>query len=42
MLIDAHNHPHYYGYSGEALIQNMEEQGIDKMWLCVSLKEGAI
>ena len=33
MLIDAHNHPHYYGYGGEALIQNMDEQGIDKMWL---------
>ena len=33
MLIDAHNHPHYYGYSGQALLQNMDEQGIDKMWL---------
>ncbi len=33
MLIDAHNHPHYHGYSGKALIQNMDEQGIDKMWL---------
>jgi predicted TIM-barrel fold metal-dependent hydrolase len=33
LLIDAHNHPHYYGYSGQALLQNMDEQGIDKMWL---------
>ena len=33
MLIDAHNHPHYYGYGGKALIQNMDEQGVDKMWL---------
>ena len=42
MLIDAHDHPHYHGYSDKGLIQNMDQQGIDKMWLCVSLTEGAI
>lgn len=33
MLIDAHGHPNYHGYGAERIVQNMDEQGIDKMWL---------
>ena len=33
MIIDAHNHPDYHGYNVENIIQDMDEQGIDKTWL---------
>ncbi|MCX8214148.1 MAG: amidohydrolase family protein [SAR202 cluster bacterium] len=33
MLIDAHNHPDYHGYTVEKIIRDMDEQGIDKTWL---------
>lgn len=33
MLIDAHNHPNWHGYNARKILQNMDEQGIDQMWL---------
>ncbi|MFT5368702.1 MAG: putative TIM-barrel fold metal-dependent hydrolase [Candidatus Latescibacterota bacterium] len=33
MLIDAHNHPNWHGFNAEKILQNMEEQNIDQMWL---------
>ena len=33
MLIDAHNHPDYHGYTAEKIIRDMDEQGIDQTWL---------
>ncbi len=33
MIIDAHNHPDWYGYDFDAFIKNMNEYGIDKTWL---------
>ena len=33
MLIDAHNHPNWWGHDGQKILANMDEQGIDKMWL---------
>jgi predicted TIM-barrel fold metal-dependent hydrolase len=33
MLIDAHNHPNWHGMNAKKIIQNMDEQGIDQMWL---------
>ncbi len=33
MLIDAHNHPNWHGYNAERILKNMDEQGIDQMWL---------
>ena len=33
MLIDAHNHPNYHGYTAKKILQNMDEQGIDQTWL---------
>ena len=33
MLIDAHNHPNWWGHSARKTLQNMDEQGIDSMWL---------
>ena len=33
MLIDAHNHPNWHGYNAARILQNMDEQGIDQMWL---------
>jgi predicted TIM-barrel fold metal-dependent hydrolase len=33
MLIDAHNHPDYHGYTTEKIIRDMDEQGIDQTWL---------
>lgn len=33
MLIDAHGHPNYHGYGAERIVRNLDEQGIDKMWL---------
>ena len=33
MLIDAHNHPNWHGFNAEKILQNMDEQGIDQMWL---------
>ncbi|MBQ2957758.1 MAG: amidohydrolase [Clostridia bacterium] len=33
MIIDAHNHAGYYGYSAERMVRDMDEQGIDKTWL---------
>ena len=33
MLIDAHNHPNWHGHDADRLLANMEEHGIDQMWL---------
>ena len=33
MLIDAHNHPNWHGHNAKRILENMDEQGIDKMWL---------
>ena len=33
MLIDAHNHPNWHGYDAKKILENMDEQGIDQMWL---------
>ena len=33
MLIDAHNHPNWHGYDARRILNNMDEQGIDRMWL---------
>jgi hypothetical protein len=33
LLIDAHNHPNWHGHNAERILRNMDEQGIDKMWL---------
>jgi len=33
MIIDAHNHPDWYGYTFERFIANMDKYNIDKTWL---------
>ena len=33
MLIDAHNHPNWHGHNAKKILENMDAQGIDKMWL---------
>lgn len=33
MIIDAHNHPNWHGYDADRILANMDEQGIDQMWL---------
>jgi len=33
MLIDAHNHPNWHGFNAAKILQNMDEQGIDQLWL---------
>lgn len=33
MLIDAHNHPNWHGFDADKILKNMDEQGIDQMWL---------
>ena len=33
MLIDAHNHPNWHGFNATKILKNMDEQGIDQMWL---------
>jgi hypothetical protein len=33
MLIDAHNHPNFHGYGARKTLENMDAQGIDRMWL---------
>lgn len=33
MLIDAHNHPNWHGFNAKRMLQNMDEQGIDQLWL---------
>lgn len=33
MLIDAHNHPNWHGFNAKKILQNMDEQQIDQMWL---------
>lgn len=33
MLIDAHNHPNWHGFNADKILRNMDEQGIDQMWL---------
>ena len=33
MLIDAHNHPNWHGHDAERILENMDEQGIDQLWL---------
>ena len=33
MMIDAHNHPDWYGYTYEKFIANMDANGIGKTWL---------
>ena len=33
MLIDAHNHPNWWGHDAAKILKNMDEQGIDQLWL---------
>ena len=33
MIIDAHNHPDWYGYNLDRFLDNMEKYSIDKTWL---------
>lgn len=33
MIVDAHNHPNWHGYDARRILENMDEHGIDKMWL---------
>ncbi|MCC7263303.1 MAG: amidohydrolase family protein [Candidatus Latescibacteria bacterium] len=33
MLIDAHNHPNWHGFNAKKILLNMDEQGIDQLWL---------
>ncbi|MBO9605460.1 MAG: amidohydrolase family protein [Paenibacillaceae bacterium] len=33
MIIDAHNHPDWYGFSVTRFLQNMEQYNIDRTWL---------
>ena len=33
MLIDAHNHPNWHGFNAGKILKNMDEQGIDQLWL---------
>ncbi len=33
MIIDAHNHPEWYGYTLERFLANMDQYGIDRTWL---------
>lgn len=33
MIIDAHNHPDWYGYSVEKVLQNMDQYNIDVTWM---------
>jgi predicted TIM-barrel fold metal-dependent hydrolase len=33
MIIDIHNHPTWYGYTPEKLLENMKQNNIDKTWL---------
>ncbi len=33
MIIDAHNHPDWYGYTFDKFIENMDENNIDITWL---------
>ena len=33
MLIDAHNHPNWHGFNARKILKNMDEQGIDQLWL---------
>ena len=33
MLIDAHNHPNWHGHDAQKILKNMDDQGIDQMWL---------
>lgn len=33
MLIDAHNHPNWHGFNAKKILENMDEQGIDQLWL---------
>jgi predicted TIM-barrel fold metal-dependent hydrolase len=32
-IIDAHNHPNWHGHDIDKIIQDMDEKGIEKMWL---------
>ena len=33
MLIDAHNHPNWRGHNARKALQNMDDMGIDQMWV---------
>lgn len=33
MLIDAHNHPDFHGFSAAKIVQDMDDNGIDQTWL---------
>ena len=33
MLVDAHNHPNWHGFNARKILENMDAQGIDQMWL---------
>jgi predicted TIM-barrel fold metal-dependent hydrolase len=33
LIIDAHNHPNWWGHNAHKILDNMDAQGIDKMWL---------
>lgn len=33
VIIDAHNHPNYHGHDARKILENMDAQDIDQMWL---------
>ena len=33
MQIDAHNHPNWHGHDSKKILENMDEHGIDQLWL---------
>jgi hypothetical protein len=33
LIIDAHGHVKWYGYDADRLVENMDQHGIDVMWL---------
>ncbi len=38
MLIDAHNHPNWHGHDADRILADMEQHGIDLMWLFDTLE----
>jgi len=33
MMIDAHNHPYWFGMTADKMVADMDARGIDKTWL---------
>ena len=32
MMIDAHNHPYWFGMTADKMVADMDAEGIDKTW----------